>query len=252
MRYAYVAAILICGGLLVSGCGASDPLDRYHLGEAKEIVGVCMDTMGGLRAWQKVRSVSASAVVSTYDEDGRACVNRYRLKIDFRADKVTARARTGYGRWRAVVSAGGKCKLSVSGRAGEEVNRRRLGLVLAMILHRVRGPLNLLGGDEHVVGAMPARLGGSDVVRVIVTGDTRYASAYYFDAGSGLLQFVTRGADAAGGNGTVTIYTYENLPSGMAFPRRLRVVKIGQRAMLSDTPVLDVEFDDITIHTRLF
>jgi len=71
--------------------------------------------------------------------------------------------------------------------------------------------------------------------------------AYYFDADSGLLRFVTAGADQAGGEGTVTIYDYSRMAGGRMFPRRLRAVKIGRLVLIGEEPVWEADLSNVSL-----
>ncbi len=246
MRHAYVTALLICAGALTAGCSPTDPLAKYRLGPAKKIVGVCMSTMGGLRRWETLGRVTADAVVSRYDTTGRAYVNRLKLDMDFRNDRIKAVAQTGTGGWSASSDKSGLCRLKASG-GGKDVRAELIGEMLGKILHRASGPMNLLVGGERVKGAKPARIGGYDVIRVGASGGESGAAAYYFDATSGLLRYVTCGADSPGKGGTITIYEYVMQPNGMAFPQRIRIMEIGQRAMISRKPNLEIEFYNVVM-----
>ena len=95
------------------------------------------------------------------------------------------------------------------------------------------------------------RVEGVAVVRVGVDDPSGQVVAYYFDASTNMLRFVTGGADAPGGAGNITVYSpresYTMLPNGLAFPKAFRINKIGQDVLLSDKPVLEVEFSNVTV-----
>jgi hypothetical protein len=116
---------------------------------------------------------------------------------------------------------------------------------LRIILHRLRGPLNLYWRGEQAVAAQPLRLEGMDLVRVPVRNSRAGVAAYYFDARTHLLKLATAGADAPGGEGTVTVYTYRRLPGGLAFPSRLAVYRIGRNVLVGDQPVLEVDYQSV-------
>ena len=59
------------------------------------------------------------------------------------------------------------------------------------------------------------------------------------------MRLVTAGADAPGGKGTVTVYSYRMLPNGMAFPMRISVMKIGEHVLIGDEPVLEVDYREV-------
>ena len=78
-----------------------------------------------------------------------------------------------------------------------------------------------------------------------VTGDNSKAVAYYFEAATGILKYVTAGADSPGGDGTVTDYEYRSLENGAAFPSLIRINRIGQNVLLGEIPVFLVEISDV-------
>lgn len=236
----------IVGGLLLSvvGCGG-DPYRPYRLGAAQPVVGRCIDMMGGLKRWRSVKPIRAHALVTMYDSAGQATVNEQDQVIDLRRGKIRATARVPDGEWTATVRQSGKGKLEAEGFDPSEQMTSQVVAALRMTLHRVRGPLNLCGRGERAVNAQPVRLTGEDLIRVPVTGGREGIAAYYFDARTSLLRFATAGADAPGGEGTVTVYSYRVAPNGMAFPSRISVMKIGRHVLIGDAPVLEVEYRQV-------
>ena len=98
--------------------------------------------------------------------------------------------------------------------------------------------------------AKKMRVDGVDVVRVPVEADRRRAVAYYFDAVTGHLRFVTTGDDRPGGRGTVTVYTYRRYTDGMQFPRRVQVFRFGKHALVGLEKVLEVDLKDVKFHRQ--
>jgi len=113
------------------------------------------------------------------------------------------------------------------------------------LLHRLRGPYNLLEGKESARAPQKDQVGGQEVIRVGVTGDNRMAVAYYFGSATGILKYVTAGADSPGSNGTVTSYEYCSLKNGATFPSLIQVNRIGRNVLLGETPVFQVEISDV-------
>ena len=237
-NWATVGCVLLC-----AGC-APRPTEKA-MGQAKLVVGPCLEAMGGLARWSNVGPIHATAIVTIYDEAGRATVNKQTQTFDLPAGTLTASAELPQGDWTATVSQHGPPSFHSSVAMGPE-QRQRLLDALATILHRVQGPLNLakaeLPGQPQRV-----RLGPMDLIRVgVQDGRDGDAAAYYFDARTHLLKLVTSGADAPGQDGTVTLYTYRMSPSGMAFPSRLAVMKIGNHVLIGNKPVLEVEFPQVS------
>jgi len=249
MKRAGLMAAMALAACVSAGCQPSDPYARYDLGNARDIVLASMDSIGGLDAWREVDHVDCAAVVRVYDDRGQPYVNRLHQRIDVARAEIIATATTPQGRWRATMDADGEG--GVSGAVHPD-RWRLIRPALATLAHRVRGPLNLLAGNERADGADTMTVGGYEVVRVGVSGDNRNAVAYYFDAHNGTLRFVTSGADAPGRDGTVTLYTWGMLSNGMAFPRSITVVKIGQNVLIGPETLIEADFSDVEIHRRRF
>ena len=250
MRHASVFVWLVTCGVMGGGCGEADftKTDAYaRLGQAQEIVSTSLQWMGGYEAWKEVRKIQASALVTVYGPSGQLYVNRQRQVIDIHGGTLVAEADTGQGSWRAVVRDSGRCRLRAKGFRPEEGAEQRICGALRTLLHRVRGPLNLLRLSEKVVSVQRTRLGGQDVVAVAVQAEPRRADGYYFQATSGELRYVSAGVDEPGAGRTLTTYRYMMLPSGMAFPKHIRLTEAGPNVPVSRRPVLDVEFEDVRI-----
>ncbi len=235
-----VIMLAVLGLLAVSGC--ADPYARYKLGPAHDAVAGSIDAMGGIGRWRSVGSIEAIAVVSIYDDTGKAMINEQHQVIKLKRDVILASARTADGSWAAVVDGDGKSKFKSKGFAESPERKAALVESLRTILHRVRGPMNLCVGGEKTTGSERVRIGGQDLIRVPVKGGDAGVNAYYFDAQTHTLKLVTAGADEAGGEGTVTVYSWKMHPNGMAFPDRISVMKIGKHVLVGDEPVLEVNY----------
>lgn len=115
---------------------------------------------------------------------------------------------------------------------------------MALLLHRLVGPLNLLRGQENVGAVTNVLADGQDLVRVGVTGDRTMAIAYYFDPHGGL-KMVAGGSERPGRQGTVTLYTYQILPNGLVFPKKISLVRTGRHVLVGPSPVMEVEYSDV-------
>ncbi len=226
--------------LAVSGC--ADPYARYKLGPARDAVTGSIDAMGGIGRWRSVGSIEAIAVVSIYDDTGKAMINEQHQVIKLKKDVILASARTAEGSWTAAVDGDGDSKFKSKGFVESSGRKAALVESLRTILHRVRGPVNLCGGGEKATGSGRVRISGMDLIRVPVKGGDADVKAYYFDAQTHSLKLVTAGADEAGGEGTVTVYTWKMHPNGMAFPEKISVTKIGKHVLVGDEPVLEVNY----------
>jgi hypothetical protein len=239
MRQACVALIVMLGGALAGGC-SGDPYASRDLGAAREVVVKSIDNLGGLDAWRKVQSVQAVAIVASYDNTGAATVDRVKLSMDFNSGVIRATGRATQGEWSAKAAVWDGCE--TQGPAPSAIASN-----LAPILYRCRGPLNFLHGDK-VLSIRRDRVNGVDVDRVGAAGPNGQRAAYYFDAVTGLLRFLSAGDETPGGHGTITSYgkeSYVMLPNGLVFPRKFRILQVGQDTLVGEKPVLEVEFSDI-------
>lgn len=237
-------SVIGCFLLACAGCGWN-PWARPRLGEAQSTVDGSLEAMGGLKRWKSAGPFRADAVVTLYDEAGAAAANRHQQVIHIRRGRLQASAEVPGGRWVARANARGKVRFKANGAELPAGLKARLLAALPTVLHRLRGPLNLYGYGDRAGEVTRVRLDGRDLVRVAATGRRSGVRAYYFDARTNVLRFVTTGADRAGEDGTVTVYDYQSLPNGMAVPARLSVVKIGRHALVGDQPVLEVEYSNI-------
>jgi len=235
---------MVCLCVSLAGCSA-DPYARYELGAARGVVSDAVETMGGLKRWQSAGPIRAQAVVTIYDGAGSAVVNKHEQLIDLRAGRIQASARVPGGRWTATVHADGRASFRPGGATLSAEFRSRLLAALETLLHRLRGPMNLCGCGEKAGQVSQVRVDGMKLIRVSASGGSAEVAAYYFDAQSKLLKLLTTGADEPGRQGTVTRYTYQMLPNGMAFPARISVVRIGQHTLIGAKPVLTAEYHDV-------
>ena len=240
---------LLAAGVLLSGCasGKTDAYGKYRLGASRDVVAAAVESMGGLKMWESASSIRADAVVTSYDAGGTAYTNRYKLTVDLKAETITAEADEAVGSWRAVVDTEGNCRLAESGFRADEATQKRIASSLAIILHRLRGPLNMLSGNERAKTPARRRLGGEEVIRVGVTDFKGDAVAYYFDPASSHLKYVTAGADKPGRRGTITRLTYTALPSAAALPKHIEVFRIGRYVLLGRWPVLEATLSNFSI-----
>jgi hypothetical protein len=217
-----------------------------RLGPASEIVSASIENLG----WGKVfggspGSVSFTAIVTTYDKAGQKYTDRQKMVVGLGGNTITARGATPLGTWTAVAGQAGLASVEAESGVDSALVGRRMGMVLPILLHRLRGPYNLLEGDEAARSEQKAQVGGMPVVRVGVTGDNRMVVAYYFGAATGILKYVSAGADSPGGDGTVTSYEYRSLDNGATFPCLIRVNRIGRNVLLGEITVFQVEISDV-------
>jgi len=245
-----VTALLVAGSVMWTCAGCSGLAGALGFGgrktiPANETVKHAVEAVGGLKAWRSAGTIRADAVVTLYDEAGVAAVNRHEQRINLHRGRLWASARVPEGQWSAGTDDWGNVRFDAGGADLPAALKGRLLASLGTMLHRLRGPMNLCGYGETPGPGRPVRVDGVDLVRVAAAGGHADVKAYYFDAGSRRLRFVTAGADRPGEDGTVTVYDYETFPNGMAMPARLSVVKIGEHVLLGDQPVLQVRYSNV-------
>lgn len=240
------AAILAIGGCTgaIEG-GKTSTMNPALCPEARQ----SLEAAGGFKAWQGVSVVRAKAVVTIREPDGQSYVNTVDLRIDLPGGTLEASGQTGTGAWQGLAGINGKSALSGAGLPGEPARQQQIGQALATILHRLRGPMNLLLGSDRPVGPGGEKLiDGTSVTRLVVGGGAFDVKAYYFNKSDRRLGFLTTGGDAPGRHGDVTVYEYQTLRDGLVFPSQIRVVRIGPNMLLgreSSDLLLEATFSDV-------
>jgi len=236
------------GAAALAGCESPRARLIRELGPAGPVIVASIDNLGwGLPL--KLKTVGFTAVVTTWDARGKPYADQQKVTVDWPRDTIVSRGATPQGNWtltaRRDAEGGTRVKVEADDAVDAAAVERRNGPVLLALLHRLRGPYNLIGRNERPRGLSEAEVVGRELWRVGVEGDNSRAIAYYFDRSNVMLQLVTAGADRPGRKGTVTVYRYEALPNGAAFPKTLRVVDIGKHVLVGDTPVWLVEISDV-------
>jgi hypothetical protein len=144
-----------------------------------------------------------------------------------------------------VSSDGERAFESTGAPVAEHVRRLHLD-ALDILLHRLHGPLNLLGGGERIQSVRPRSIENKTYTRVGLMGRSDVV-AYYFDPDSRLLRYVTAGTDEPGSGGTITLYEYRRLSNGLVFPVRIRVMQTGEYVLIGQRPILEVEYLEVTM-----
>ena len=245
MRRALPCVLCVLGTVLLTGCLSEQERMLRRLGPAAEITTASLNNLGWSQLGEEAEEVSFTAIVTTWDAQQRSFTDRQEMAVDFEEGEIESIGGTPQGSWQAEATDTGGFSLKADRGVDEEQVAQRMAPTLQTLLHRLRGPYNLLVTDERARTAEDTRVDGQAVVRVGVEGDNRMAVAYYFDATLGVLKFVTAGADRAGGEGTVTVYEYDSMPNGVLFPSRIRVMKLGRHVVVGDTPVLEVQISNV-------
>jgi len=243
--------IVMVAGALGAGCG----VDRG--GGFETAVGELPSPSSvGASEWlEYVDTLETTAVVTTYAADGAAVVRTMRLDVDVNGGVMTAEGNLPGGSWSARVALDGwgvtsplgvgwirdRGDLQLSDQAKKDLAR-----TLRLILHRIRGPLNLLeGGGEEIVAVEDVFVAGYDATRMIASGRPELALAYFFSDGA--LRMITQGAVESGGNGEVTVYTTERTAAGAIQPAGFEVMKIGQDSLIGQGKILAVRLTDVRL-----
>ena len=248
MRMARLGLVWVFGGVLLAGCQDPAAQMMQQLGPAGEVVTASMKNLGWFREGREAESVRFTAIVTTWDEQGKSFTDRQQMVLDLKKNTLTSAGSTPQGSWEAVAEYdGGQIDVDVDGAKGVDVEEvaTRMAPTVATMLHRLRGPYNLFGGKERARSVEEALVAGRSVFRVAVGGDNRRAIAYYFDADTAMLRFVTAGADSPGKEGTITFHEYASMESGRAFPSLIRVTEIGTHVVLGATPVFEAEISEV-------
>jgi len=220
---------------------------KYNLGAAEPIVASAIESSGGLAAWRKLGQVRAVALMTVYDRKDQAYLNRQEHKIDMNRGRLSIEAITAKGTWRATYRRGGGFSLTGSD-ALEGMTPSQLRQAMRILLHRLSGPMNLLRKSETPGHVEHLTLDGKDLVKVSVTGPQPRPTAYYFDSKGGGLQMVSDGPEQPSQGGTVTIYSYQILPGGLVFPKKLTVVRTGDHVLVGRSKVMEVQYSDVQVN----
>jgi len=245
-----LSVLLTIAAIAAAGCdqGGLAAYRGYHLGPAETTVAAAVEFMGGLENWRRVGRVRADAVMTLYDRKGQAYVNSQEHDIDINGGRLTVRAVNAADAWTATCTRGGATRFW-GAKPLDRAGAAQLGRAIELLADRIAGPLNLLGGGERPGKVTHVVIDGKNLVRVAVVGRRpRRATAYYFDADSGRLDMVSAGSERPGGDGTVTLYTYQMLPDGMVFPRKIRQVHTGRNVLVGHAAIMEVDYSNVRIN----
>jgi hypothetical protein len=215
-----------------------------QLGPAKPIVTASIANLGWSRAGLDIQTASFTAIVTTYDETGKSFTDRQTMVVDLAKVTITATGGTPQGAWTAQADDYGKFDLQADEGVDVAAVGKRMAPTMRVLLRRIRGPYNIVG-DERRPAVEPVRVAGQDVVRVSLGAGSPQAVAYYFDASTAVLKYVTTGADRPAAKGTITDYLYQSLPNGVLFPSRIKVAHLGQFVLIGEKPILEVEISQV-------
>jgi hypothetical protein len=117
---------------------------------------------------------------------------------------------------------------------------------LRLILHRLRGPLNLLDGGETPGAVTTVFVASRAMRRVEATGRAELAKAYFFDERYHDLRLITDGKDTPPASGTVTVLTNERV-DGLLLPVEMEVVDAGRDCLIGTHTRMSVQLKDVRV-----
>lgn len=241
----FLLSSLVCTFLI--GCQGRMDFQAAKLGPAGDTIRMSINSIGGLTAWEQVREVKATALLTLYNDQGQPFITQATIRIDPVKGQLIAAGPSGEGLWRATIDEKGQRLFETKGYSPVAEQQSRICDALMTVLAQVNGPLNFLKTDVQAGRASSPTIAGMRLTRVGISGNTRGVQAYYFDRVTGTLRFLTVGADQAAKPGSVTLFTYATLPDGMAFPKSMQVVKIGENILISDQAILEVNFSNVVL-----
>lgn len=203
-----------------------------------------VQAMGGMQALT-THTYRASAIVTQSGPFDSPMTWQVRMQIDPVEQTITASAPAGRGSWKATVAKGRPTFQASGAFHPTEQEKRVICGMLQAVLHRVSGPLNFYLAGEKATGLSTAAIDGQEFRRVGVLESAADIRAYYLDPQTHLIRYATATADAPNRPGTVTTYQWQPVRGGVKFPKTLRVVNIGQNALIGQEEVLSVEFTHV-------
>ncbi len=250
-KIATFASAILLTAALGAGCGA----DRSG-GFAAAVAQVPGPEAVGATEWlEYVDALRTTAVVTTYADDGTAVVRTMRLNVDVNDGVLAAEGNLPGGSWTARITLDDWGVLNPLGIGWvhdhgdlhlNKQQKQQLARTLRLILHRIRGPVNLLeGGGEEIVAVEDVFVAGYDATRMIAAGRPELALAYFFSDGQ--LRMITQGAVEPGGTGEVTVYTTERTAAGAIQPAAFEVMKIGRDSLIGRQKIMAVRLTDVRL-----
>ncbi len=242
MRLLVVVCVTAASALApLAGCGTPSTA-------VPPVVTATIVNYGGAEAMRDVSAITATAVITAYDDEGTARVSAAEVVIRPNAGRIEAIARLPQGNWRAKVKLDGGASVRTSGSLElSSEQKREIGDTLRLILHRVRGPVNLLDGGERPGASGPAPLAGHRLIRVPSAGRAELVEAYYFDAGTDELRFVAVGPAEPGERGKVTVLTNKRTRGGLMLPVVMEVLRRGENSLLGERKYLQVRLTEVRV-----
>ena len=211
---------------------------------ARQLALESADIIGGPR-WDRLQVVSGRMILTLFDVRQQRYVLPGRIELHLQTHTIRADGVTPRGPWHITLV--DRQGWKVLGDGLSEIEYQRVGMALATVLHRFRGPWNLLSGIERPGEVSETSVGGESVLRVDVTQTPYTTEAYYFDPDLKRLRFVSADADTPGKDGTVTMYDWASFGDGLMLPTHMQARAIGDHVLLGDARVWDFELSDVQV-----
>lgn len=248
------------GMLFLAGC-SGEQVSPALRGPGAELAANSIGAEGGAN-WYGVKAITATAIVTSYDDNGQAHISQQWQVIDLCKGVICATAVAPSGGWNAQVPLCGQGQIEGWGTEPTESHQRVLADLRATLV-RLYGPRMFYQGA--VAGPVTSRrLGGQDLLRLPVEHGSRAncpceagqacwakhdpLAAMYIDPRTCLVRFITSGCDQPGHEGIITeLGDYCRLPCGLTLPTRIDTYRIGDDVLLGDVPVLKVELRNVRV-----
>ena len=245
-RMAMLAVALI--GMSFAGCG--DPWRGDMPTESEQIALAAAGYPDGNHQLLNMKKITGRAVVTVYDDDGIGRVRGQNFTANLPSGRIKAEGVFPGGTWRGSASVDGNSSVSSSGDGSlSDGQKQEIGDYLRLIIHRMRGPVNLLrrGGEDP--GQVESLFqSGHPMMRVLSCGREDMATAYFFDKKTCRLRMMSTGDYELPGEGTVTLYEYARTASGVLLPKSLEVVALGPNSFVGSRKIVSVSFECLEIH----
>jgi hypothetical protein len=239
----FVTLVVLASGIALVGCGREGGPPSS---QAEQVVMDAAARCGGSKQLGEVSRITGCALVKLYDNEGNATVRGQQFTAYPRLGLIQAQGRLGDGRWHATVAMGGMGVVTGGDANLSRADKEQIENYLRLILHRLRGPMNLLGGGEKPVEVSTVFVAGRAMRRVAATGRPELAKAYFFDERYRDLRMIADGKDTPPGSGTVTVLDNQHV-DGYLLPVGMEVVEVGQDSLIGRRTRLSVHLENVHV-----
>lgn len=244
MKALSIFLMLASATVLFVGCSR---VGREPSSQAEQVIRESLSRNGGAKSLQEISSISGTALVKLYDNEGQATIRGQEFTAYPRWGFIQASGRVSGGSWHAYVTLAGAGVVTSNldgGLSGPE--KQQIEDYLRLILHRLRGPMNLLGGGEEPGEVTTVFVASRSMRRIAASGRTDLAKAYFFDERYRDLRLITDGKDTPPGTGTVTVLTNQRV-DGFLLPVTMEVVDAGRDSLIGARTRMTVQLQDVRV-----